>query len=77
MAQMAGLIHDATSLPVLKVGRIAGQFAKPRSQQEETRDEVTLPSFRGEIVNGADFSRQGRTLIRSVCSVPTTMLPPR
>ncbi|CNC09723.1 3-deoxy-7-phosphoheptulonate synthase [Yersinia similis] len=61
MAQMAGLIHDATALPVLKVGRIAGQFAKPRSQQEETRDEVTLPSFRGEIVNGADFSRQGRT----------------
>lgn len=61
MAQMAGLIHDATGLPVVKIGRIAGQFAKPRSQPEETRNGVTLPSFRGEIVNGLDFSLQGRT----------------
>ncbi|TXE27115.1 3-deoxy-7-phosphoheptulonate synthase [Serratia marcescens] len=61
LTQMAGLIHEFTGLPVLKIGRIAGQFAKPRSQQEETRDGMTLPSFRGEIINGQDFSQQGRT----------------
>ncbi|TNV21666.1 3-deoxy-7-phosphoheptulonate synthase [Buttiauxella sp. B2] len=60
MAQMAGLIHESTGLPVVKLGRIAGQFAKPRSQQEETRDGVTLPSYRGDIINGQDFSLQDR-----------------
>lgn len=61
MEQMAALIHQATGLPVLKIGRIAGQFAKPRSQPEETVGELTLPSFRGEIINGREFSAHGRT----------------
>ncbi|MBH2952442.1 3-deoxy-7-phosphoheptulonate synthase [Serratia marcescens] len=61
MEQMAALIHQATGLPVLRIGRIAGQFAKPRSQPEETVGELTLPSFRGEIINGREFSAYGRT----------------
>ncbi|NDO81057.1 3-deoxy-7-phosphoheptulonate synthase class II [Citrobacter sp. NCU1] len=61
MEQMAALIHQATGLPVLKIGRIAGQFAKPRSQPEETVGEITLPSFRGEIINDREFSANGRT----------------
>ena len=48
------------SMPVVKMGRIAGQFAKPRSSDTETRDGVTLPSFRGEIVNGYEFTEQAR-----------------
>ena len=47
-------------MPVVKMGRIAGQFAKPRSSDTETRDGVTLPSFRGEIVNGYEFTEQAR-----------------
>ncbi|HIE4798807.1 TPA: 3-deoxy-7-phosphoheptulonate synthase [Serratia marcescens] len=47
MEQMAALINQASGLPVIKIGRIAGQFAKPRSQPEERVDDVTLPSFRG------------------------------
>jgi 3-deoxy-7-phosphoheptulonate synthase len=48
------------SLPVVKVGRMAGQFAKPRSESTETRNGVTLPSFRGDIINGADFTPAAR-----------------
>ncbi|MDW5498293.1 3-deoxy-7-phosphoheptulonate synthase class II [Pseudomonas lundensis] len=61
MEQMAALINQASGLPVLKIGRIAGQFAKPRSQPEETLDGVTLPSFRGDIINGREFTPHGRT----------------
>lgn len=61
MTQMAVLIQQATGLPVLKIGRIAGQFAKPRSQPEETVGELTPPSFRGEIINDREFSPHGRT----------------
>lgn len=59
--QMAGLISQATHLPVIKIGRIAGQYAKPRSNSFETQNGIELPSFRGEIINGADFSEKSRT----------------
>ncbi|MFC7402142.1 class II 3-deoxy-7-phosphoheptulonate synthase [Citricoccus sp. GCM10030269] len=58
--QMAVVLTYGASLPVVKMGRMAGQFAKPRSSDVETRDGVTLPSFRGEIVNGFDFTPESR-----------------
>lgn len=58
--QMAVALTYASGVPVLKVGRIAGQFAKPRSQQEETRDGVTLSAFRGHIVNDEPFTEESR-----------------
>ncbi|MCY1159952.1 MAG: 3-deoxy-7-phosphoheptulonate synthase class [Citricoccus sp.] len=58
--QMAVVLTYGASLPVVKMGRMAGQFAKPRSSDTETRDGVTLPSFRGEIVNGFDFTPESR-----------------
>src|ERR1044072_4137406 len=45
----------AGAQPVVKVGRVAGQFAKPRSSDNETKGEVTLPSYRGDIINGIEF----------------------
>jgi 3-deoxy-7-phosphoheptulonate synthase len=48
-------------MPVVKMGRMAGQFAKPRSSDFETRGDVTLPAYRGDIVNGYDFSEESRT----------------
>lgn len=59
--QMAGMIGDSTSLPVLTFGRIAGQYAKPRSEHNETRDGITLPSYRGDAVNGTEFTLDART----------------
>ena len=53
--QMAVVLQYSAGLPVVKIGRIAGQFAKPRSSGTETRDGATLPSFRGHIVNDIDF----------------------
>ncbi len=58
--QMAVVLTYGASLPVVKMGRMAGQYAKPRSSDMETRGEVTLPSFRGEIVNGFDFTPESR-----------------
>jgi 3-deoxy-7-phosphoheptulonate synthase len=60
MLQMAVVLTDATSLPVIKVGRIAGQYAKPRSRPTEFRDGVELPSYRGDAVNGAAFDPVAR-----------------
>jgi 3-deoxy-7-phosphoheptulonate synthase len=51
----------AGGFPVVKVGRIAGQFAKPRSAPTETQDGVELPSYRGDIVNGIEFTEAART----------------
>ncbi len=48
-------------MPIVKMGRMAGQFAKPRSSDNETRGEVTLPAYRGDIVNGYDFTEGSRT----------------
>ncbi|MBU3070285.1 3-deoxy-7-phosphoheptulonate synthase class II [Aestuariicella sp. G3-2] len=58
--QMAIVLTYAGRKPVVKVGRIAGQFAKPRSSDVEVRDGIELPSFRGDIINGADFSPEDR-----------------
>ncbi len=59
--QMAVVLTYGASLPVVKMGRMAGQFAKPRSTDDETRDGVTLPAFRGDIVNGYEFTEESRT----------------
>ncbi|MGY6570423.1 MAG: class II 3-deoxy-7-phosphoheptulonate synthase [Salinarimonas sp.] len=58
--QMAVVLTFAGSCPVVKVGRIAGQFAKPRSAPTETVDGVELPSYRGDIINGIDFDAGSR-----------------
>ncbi len=59
--QMAVVLTYAGSLPVVKVGRIAGQFAKPRSSNTETQGDITLPTYRGDNVNGLDFTAEART----------------
>jgi 3-deoxy-7-phosphoheptulonate synthase len=59
--QMAVVLTYAAALPVVKIGRIAGQFAKPRTAPTETRDGVELPSYRGDIINGNDFTPAART----------------
>ncbi|WP_188850546.1 class II 3-deoxy-7-phosphoheptulonate synthase [Aureimonas glaciei] len=58
--QMAVVLTFGASSPVVKVGRIAGQFAKPRSSGTETVDGVSLPSYRGDIVNGIEFDEASR-----------------
>ena len=58
--QMSVALTYSTGLPTLKLGRIAGQYAKPRSANTETRDGVELDSFRGDIVNGIDFTAADR-----------------
>ncbi len=59
--QMAVVLTYSSGVPAVKVGRIAGQFAKPRSANTETIDGVELPSFRGHIVNDSAFSAEART----------------
>ncbi len=59
--QMAAVLTFASKLPVVKVGRMAGQFAKPRSSNTETQGDVTLPSYFGDNVNGIEFSPESRT----------------
>ena len=59
--QMAVVMTYAGGVPVVKVGRLGGQFAKPRSSDTETFDGVTLDSYRGDIINGADFTLEART----------------
>ncbi len=58
--QMAVVLTYGASTPVIKMGRMAGQFAKPRSSDDETRNGVTLPAYRGDIVNGYDFTPESR-----------------
>jgi 3-deoxy-7-phosphoheptulonate synthase len=58
--QMAVVLTFAGGRPVVKVGRMAGQFAKPRSAPTETQGDVTLPSYRGDIINGMDFTAEAR-----------------
>ena len=60
LLQMAVVLTFGASMPVVKLGRMAGQFAKPRSSDMETIDGVTLPSYRGDIVNGPDFTSEAR-----------------
>ncbi len=59
--QMAAVLTYGASMPVVKVGRIAGQYAKPRSSHAETRGEVTLPAYRGDMVNDFAFTPESRT----------------
>ncbi|MFY8026345.1 MAG: class II 3-deoxy-7-phosphoheptulonate synthase [Aquiluna sp.] len=58
--QMAVVLMYGSSLPVIKMGRMAGQFAKPRSSDTETRDDVTLLAYRGDAVNGYEFTEDSR-----------------
>src|ERR1700742_1667040 len=60
LLQMAVVLTYAGSLPVVKVGRVAGQFAKPRSAPVERKGDVELPSYRGDIINGMEFSAEAR-----------------
>jgi 3-deoxy-7-phosphoheptulonate synthase len=58
--QMAVVLMYGSSLPVIKMGRMAGQFAKPRSSDFETREGITLPAYRGDAVNSFEFTEAGR-----------------
>ena len=60
LLQMAVVLMYGSSMPVIKMGRMAGQFAKPRSNDNETRGDVTLPAYRGDAVNGYDFTPESR-----------------
>ncbi|WP_129839353.1 3-deoxy-7-phosphoheptulonate synthase class II [Streptomyces sp. RFCAC02] len=60
LLQMSAVLTYAAAVPVVKVGRIAGQYSKPRSKPTETRDGVTLPTYRGDSVNGAEFTAEAR-----------------
>ncbi len=60
LLQMAVVLTFGASVPVVKMGRMAGQFAKPRSSDNETLDGVTLPSYRGDIINGPEFTPEAR-----------------
>ena len=61
LLQMSVIMTYAGSLPVVKVGRLGGQFAKPRSSDTETINGKTLDSYRGDIINGVDFTKKDRT----------------
>ncbi|MGA9333252.1 MAG: 3-deoxy-7-phosphoheptulonate synthase class II [Rudaea sp.] len=61
LLQMSIVLVHGLKLPVVRVGRFAGQYAKPRSADTETRDGITLPSYRGDLVNRAEFSSAART----------------
>jgi len=60
LLQMSVILTFGAAMPIVKVGRIAGQFAKPRSADTETRDGVTLPSYRGDNINGIEFDAASR-----------------
>ncbi|MFA6020729.1 MAG: 3-deoxy-7-phosphoheptulonate synthase, partial [Rhodospirillales bacterium] len=60
LLQMAVVLTFGGAFPVVKVSRMAGQFAKPRSSNTETVDGVTLPSYRGDMINGPDFTPEAR-----------------
>lgn len=61
LLQMAVVLTYGASVPVVKIGRMAGQFAKPRSRPTESRGGVELPAYRGDAVNGLEFSAAART----------------
>ncbi|MDD5156724.1 MAG: 3-deoxy-7-phosphoheptulonate synthase class II [Sulfurimonas sp.] len=60
LLQMAVVMTYAGGVPVVKVGRLGGQFAKPRSSDSETIDDITLDAYRGDIINGVDFTPDSR-----------------
>src|SRR5216683_3645708 len=61
LLQMAVVLTYGASVPVVKIGRVAGQFAKPRSRPFEMRDGTELPAYRGDAVNGFEFTARART----------------
>ncbi|GLX01162.1 class II 3-deoxy-7-phosphoheptulonate synthase [Microtetraspora sp. NBRC 16547] len=61
LLQMAIVLTYAAKIPVVKIGRLAGQFAKPRSKNTEVRDGLELPAYRGDMVNGFEFTAEART----------------
>jgi 3-deoxy-7-phosphoheptulonate synthase len=61
LLQMAVVLTYGASVPIIKIGRMAGQFAKPRSRPAETRDGVELPAYRGDAINGFEFTAAART----------------
>ncbi len=76
--QMSAVLTYGTGVPVVKIGRLAGQFAKPRSSGSEERDGVTLPVYRGDIVNAVEFTAAARRpdpsrLVRAYLSSATTL----
>jgi 3-deoxy-7-phosphoheptulonate synthase len=78
LLQMALVLTYAASVPVVKIGRMAGQFAKPRSQPTESREGVELPAYRGEAVNGFEFTAEARRpdparLLRAYHSAAVTL----
>ncbi|ROO88587.1 3-deoxy-D-arabinoheptulosonate-7-phosphate synthase [Actinocorallia herbida] len=78
LLQMAVVLTYAGRVPVVKIGRMAGQFAKPRSKPTETRGDVTLPAYRGDMVNGLEFTPESRRndakrLLRAYFSAATTL----
>ena len=60
LLSMAVVMTYAAQVPVVKIGRLAGQFAKPRSSEHEVRGGITLPAYRGDAVNGFDFTAEAR-----------------
>lgn len=60
LLKMSLILLHGMNKPVIRVGRIAGQYAKPRSEDHETRDGVTLPAYRGDLVNAVDFNAEAR-----------------
>ncbi len=60
LLQMSVVLTFGAKVPVVKIGRMAGQFAKPRSSGSETKDGLSLPCYRGDIINGADFTAAAR-----------------
>jgi 3-deoxy-7-phosphoheptulonate synthase len=61
LLQMSLVLVVGSKKPVIRIGRFAGQYAKPRSANEETRDGVSLPSYRGDIINRPEFTLEART----------------
>lgn len=64
LLQMSLVLVHGLKLPVVRVGRFAGQYAKPRSADTETRGDTTLPSYRGDMVNAPEFTAQARVPTR-------------
>ncbi|KAF9607919.1 hypothetical protein IFM89_003733 [Coptis chinensis] len=78
LLQMGVVLMYGGQLPVIKVGRMAGQFAKPRSDNFEEKDGVKLPSYRGDNINGDAFTEKDRTpdphrLVRAYCQSAATL----
>jgi len=76
--QMAVVLTYGASVPIVKIGRLAGQYAKPRSRPTEVRDGVELPAYRGDAVNGFEFTAASRTpdpdrLLRAYHSAAVTL----